>query len=260
MLAVLVTAFLMTVPAWGQTCRISYGTKTASARYPAQWMRNADCPVNSTRPRSGTDVSRQKRAPARMASSSWAGVAKSTFVTTKVTAGENGVTAGMNGLPALPINRISVLPIATLSNDADGRKQKTARTHSVNTHGSGILSLTVSCPVDADGDHYPDEGGCEDALDHGFDLLGHRMELWELDHWRPWDDHVGTMYSPTLSASGNGTNCDTNGCDAGPVGSYRSKLSGTSAVLAKAAVRVTAAWFSDEVGLCCDPLEDPTCD
>ena len=195
-----------------------------------------------------------------MAVSLPAGVAMSTFVTTKVTVGENDVTAGMNRLPALPINRSSVFPIHTLYNDADGRKQESARTGSVNTHGYGILNLTVSCLVDAGGDYYPDEGGCEEALDHGFELRGHRMELWKLDHWRPWDDHVGTIYFRTLSASGSGTNCDNYGCDAGPVGSSRKKLGGTSAVAAKAAVGATAAWFSDEFGLCCDPLENPTCD
>ena len=74
------------------------------------------------------------------------------------------------------------------------------------------------------------------------------------------DDHVGTMCFPTLSACGSGTNSDTYGCDAGRVGAYRSKYGGTPAVSAKAAVRVTGALFSDESGLCCDPLEDPTCD
>ena len=151
-------------------------------------------------------------------------------------------------------------PNDTLYNYANGREQQSAGTASQNSHGSGVLSLTVACPVDTDGDYYPDEGGCTDALDHGFSLSGHRMELWELDHWRYWDDYVGTMYFPKLSASGSGTNCDVYGCDGGSTGSFRSKRGGTSAVSASAAVRVTGALFEDEYGLCCDPLEDSTCD
>lgn len=151
-------------------------------------------------------------------------------------------------------------PNDTLYNYANSTQQQSAGTASQNTHGSGVLSLTVSCPVDTDGDYYPNEGGCTDALDNGFTLRGHRMELWELDHWRPWDDHIGTMHFPTLTASGSGTNCDVYGCDGGTTGSFRSKLRGTSAVSASAAVRVSGALFEDEYGLCCDPLEDPTCD
>ena len=86
------------------------------------------------------------------------------------------------------------------------------------------------------------------------------MELWELDHWRYWDDYVGTMYSPKPSASGSGTNCDVYGYDGSIIGSFRSKLGGTSAVSASAAVHVTGALFEDDYGLCCDPLEDSTCD
>ena len=26
------------------------------------------------------------------------------------------------------------------------------------------------------------------------------MDLWELDHWRPWDDHVTKLRYPDLSA------------------------------------------------------------
>lgn len=86
------------------------------------------------------------------------------------------------------------------------------------------------------------------------------MEMWELDHWRPLDDKVGTIYFPTLTASGSGTNRDILGCDGGSVGSFRSKKSGTNIVSATAAVRVTGAVSVDDDGLCCDPLDDPTCE
>ena len=145
-----------------------------------------------------------------------------------------------------------------LYNDDNGRKQK-SKLSSANTHGSGRLNLAVPCPADTDGDYIPDEGGCKDVLDYTFSLSGHRMELWELDHWRPWDDKVGTIYFPTLTASGSGTNCDIYGCDGGTVGSFRSKNSGTNIVCATAAVRVTGAVFVNDKVLCCDPLEDPTC-
>ena len=130
----------------------------------------------------------------------------------------------------------------------------------MNSHGTGTMDVGVNCPVDSDGDFYPDSDGCKEVLDYPFHLTGHKMELWELDHWRPMDDKVGTMYFPSLVAPANRSACDVYGCDGTSIGSYRIKTtSSTGAVSARAAVRVLSATFHDE-GQCCDPLEDPTCD
>ena len=150
-------------------------------------------------------------------------------------------------------------PSATLYNDPNGYKQGSAGTDAVNSHGTGSIDFGVYCPVDCDGDHYPDSGGCQEVLDYARYVTGHKMELWELDHWRPLGDKTGAMYFPAIVAPANPSACDACGCDGTSIGSYRSKSSGTSAVSAKAAVRVLSATFLDE-GLCCEPIEDPTCD
>lgn len=95
---------------------------------------------------------------------------------------------------------------------------------------------------------------------NGSYLTNHRLEMWKLDHWRPLDDKIGTIFFPTLNTSGTGTNCNIYGCDKGRVRSFRAKKSGTSVVSATAAVRGTGAVLADDNGWCCDPLEDPLCD
>ena len=147
----------------------------------------------------------------------------------------------------------------TLYNDSNGYRQESAGTGAVNSHGTGTIDVGVNCPVDNDGDHYPDSDDCKKVLGYLLYLTGHKMELWELDHWRPLDDKIGTICFPALIAPANTSACDAYGCDRTSIGSYRSKSSGTSAVSAKAAVRVLSATFLDE-GQCCDPIDDPTCD
>ncbi len=147
----------------------------------------------------------------------------------------------------------------------NGRQQKN-KYSSVNAHGGGRTDIVVSCPTDTDGDYYPDEGGCEDVLDRGFSIGGHRMELYELDGWiyhNPFfhdDDAVGTLRFPTLRASTSGIRCDIFGCTGGRDGAFQSKKSGsTTKVSAKAAIQITGAEFEDAFGSCCDPLSDPGC-
>ena len=143
-------------------------------------------------------------------------------------------------------------------NHANGTQQKTQYGSVINTHGSGQLNMVVSSPVDDDGDYYPDSGGCQDVLNYGFTLSGHRMDLIELDGNRWDDDDLGTLEFPTLTAPTSGTNCDIYDCDGGGTGSFRSKDSGsTYKASAKAAIRITGARFVNEN--CCDPLEDPSC-
>ena len=43
-------------------------------------------------------------------------------------------------------------------NHDDGREQTTRK--SENDHSGGTVGISVSCPSDTDGDHYPDDGGC----------------------------------------------------------------------------------------------------
>lgn len=146
-----------------------------------------------------------------------------------------------------------------LCNDDDGTKQKSSR-RGKNTHGQGHVNFVVSRPTDTNRDLIADSGGYEGALNHRFTLAGHRMEMWELDHWRPLDDKVGTLRFPTLTAPTGGINCDIYGCGGGRLGSLRSKKSDTTIVSATASVRATEARLVEYNGSCSDPLEDPTCD
>ena len=145
-------------------------------------------------------------------------------------------------------------------NHEDGTEQK-SKFSTVNAHGGGRLDLVVGCPLDTDGDYFADEGGCKGALDSGFSIGGHRMELYELDGTRPDDDEVGTLKFPTLHASMSGVRCDIYGCTGSSRdGPFESKESGsTRLVSAKAAIQVTGAEFVDAFGSCCDPLSDPGC-
>ena len=148
-------------------------------------------------------------------------------------------------------------------NHDNGRQQKN-RYSSVNAHVDGRTDIVVSCRTDTDGDCYPDEGGCEDMLDRGSSIGGHRMELYELDGWfyhNPFfhdDDEIGTLRFPTLRASRTGIRCDIFGCTSGRDGTFQSKKSGsTTKVSAKAAIQIAGAEFEDAFGSCCDPLSDP---
>ena len=143
-------------------------------------------------------------------------------------------------------------------NHEDGTEQKSRYTDD-NIHGSGSLNLGVSCPVDTDGDFHADRGGCQDVLDIGFRISGHRMTLYEMDHGLG-DDKVGTLKFPTLHASVSGLDCSLYECGKGRDGTYRSKSSGSiRSVSAKAAIQITSAVFENAFGSCCDPLSDPGC-
>ena len=136
-----------------------------------------------------------------------------------------------------------------------------------NDHSGGEVGIAVSCPVDDDGDFYPDSGGCEDLLTIGFDLRGHDMELYELDGWWKFrriglhdDDYVGTLYFPTLDRALSGVRCDLYGCTGGRTGRWRDpKSNSTSKVDAEAALRIRSARFIDPTEQCCDPLNAPGC-
>ena len=147
-----------------------------------------------------------------------------------------------------------------LYNHRDGWEQAST-TGKRNVHGFGKVGIGVFCPVDTDGDHYADSGGCRDLLATGFHISGHKTDLWELDHRRSWDDLVGVLRSPKLSASIRTSDRTVYGCVAGTDGTYRRKKSGNSreAVSAKAAIRTTSARLEGVSGDCCDQLRDPGC-
>lgn len=164
--------------------------------------------------------------------------------------------------------RVGGLPFeicrSSISADASGREQRT--TGGVNTHGTGSIGVSVTCPVDTDGDFYPDSGGCLDVLRRNIPIGGHRMTLYELDgRWifAPLlndDDLVTTLRYPTLYAPVSGILCDAEWCGSGDIGSYKSSTSVTSQTAkARAAVQIVSAQLEDN-GVCCDPLNDNTCD
>lgn len=62
-------------------------------------------------------------------------------------------------------------PNTDFFNAASGREQRT--TGGVNTHGTGSIGVSVTCPVDTDGDFYPDSGGCLDILRRNIPISGH---------------------------------------------------------------------------------------
>ena len=93
-------------------------------------------------------------------------------------------------------------------------------------HGYSKARIVVSCPVDM--------GGCKDFLTTGSDISGPRMELWESDHYRPWDDLVGLLRFPKLSASIRTSDRTVYGCVAGSDGTYRSRKSGNGAAAVSA--------------------------
>ena len=117
-----------------------------------------------------------------------------------------------------------------------------------------LQTVTLRVPLAASLHAGPMQFGLEWAT-----LSGHKMEMWELDHFRSWDDKVGWNRFPTLTAPTSGTNCDIYGYDGGGWGSYRSKSSGTANISTRAALRVVGAEFVAENGVCCDPLENPSC-
>ena len=151
-------------------------------------------------------------------------------------------------------------PNTDFFNAANGREQQTIG--GTNGHGSGVIGLNVSCPVDTDGDFHPDSGGCLDLLRRDIPVSGHRMKIYELDGWPLLfndDDWVSTLRFPTLYAPVSGISCDTEWCGGGRTGSFRSSTLGSSRVVsASAAVEITSASFVNNGG-CCDPVNDNTC-
>ncbi|MCY4598110.1 MAG: hypothetical protein OXC19_25340 [Bryobacterales bacterium] len=134
--------------------------------------------------------------------------------------------------------------------DAPQRPERLAAEVRWHGHGVGAMRAGVNCPVDNEGDFYPDEGGCLEALNRTFHLSGHKMALWELDHWRPWDDEIGTISFPILASPTDDTTCDVHSCEGDRIGSYRPRSSGIRGVSASADVQVTGAAFIDKYGVC----------
>lgn len=152
-------------------------------------------------------------------------------------------------------------PNADFYNYASNREQYTDSNADINQHGTVRLNYGVDCPVDTDGDFFPDSGGCKGVFGSTFYRDGHYMDLYELDGIRWDDEEIGRLRFPRLTAPTSGTNCDVYGCDpANYRGSFRSKNSASiRTVSAKAAIYIAGAQFTDRNNQCCDELEDPEC-
>lgn len=155
-------------------------------------------------------------------------------------------------------------PLVGFYNHNNHSQQRSTR--GVNVHGTGTMSYSNGCPVDTDGDHIKDRGGCVRPIRRDFTISGHRMALYELDGKGVFrhvstDSHVETLRYPTLSVPASVVSCaDADGCDVGVVGTWKSPLrplASNRKTDAKAAIRIKRLEFSDEEGLCCDPrVED----
>lgn len=140
-------------------------------------------------------------------------------------------------------------------NHNNGTEQKSTR--SMNLHGSGSVNLSVSCPYDSDGDYYNESGGCAEVLENGFNIAGHRMELYELDgkrigRWFSKDTKVGTLRFPMLRVSTSSDLCDVGGCSKSSIGTWSSssRSSSTRKASAKAAIQLTQVFYSDPYSNC----------
>ena len=115
-----------------------------------------------------------------------------------------------------------------------------------NSHGGAYDSISVSCPVDFDGDGSCDAGGCMGVS--SYTLSNNWMSMYELDHgWG--DDFVTTLYFPNVSVT---LTCDVWGCD--DVGSaWASPSSSTvpsTGVDARLALAVINIYFIDSYNTC----------
>jgi uncharacterized protein (TIGR03437 family) len=84
-------------------------------------------------------------------------------------------------------------PNATLYNAANGTQQVTAT--GINVHGTRIVDVPVSCPVDANADGLAESGGCRDVRTYSSGV--NFMSLYELDPGTS-DELVQTLYFPEV--------------------------------------------------------------
>lgn len=154
-------------------------------------------------------------------------------------------------------------PLVGFYNHNNHSQQRSTR--GVNVHGTGTMSYSNGCPVDSDGDHINDRGGCVRPLGYrrNFTISGHRMALYELDgkgltRYISTDSHVETLRYPTLSVPASVVSCtEADGCEPGVVGTWSGPSRPPASYRktdAKAAIRIKRLEFSDEESLCCDPL------
>jgi uncharacterized protein (TIGR03437 family) len=84
-------------------------------------------------------------------------------------------------------------PNATLYNARNGTTQSTAT--GINVHGTRIVDVPVTCPVDANNDGVAESGGCTAVRTHSSGV--NFMSLYELDPGST-DDLIQTIYFPDL--------------------------------------------------------------
>ena len=97
-------------------------------------------------------------------------------------------------------------PNLTLYNANNGTQQVTAT--GVNVHGTRIVDVPATCPVDANNDGVAESGGCESVKTHSSGV--NFMSLYELDPGTT-DDLIQTLYFPEIVLA---TGCRTWNCAA----------------------------------------------
>src|SRR6185369_11301374 len=97
-----------------------------------------------------------------------------------------------------------IAPNCTLYNSANCTEQVTVT--GINVHGTKLVDMPVSCPVDTNGDGVPDKGGCLEAAQYSSGT--NFISLYELDPVC-CDELVQTVYFPTVNLT---LPCDSLGC------------------------------------------------
>jgi uncharacterized protein (TIGR03437 family) len=137
-------------------------------------------------------------------------------------------------------------PNTTLYNAENGTQQ--VSTTGVNVHGTRVIEVPVSCPVDADSDGVAETGGCTAVTTYRSGT--NFMSLYELDPGTT-DDLVQTLYFPeaVITTGCKTWNCASASSDwAGPTG-YDSPVNPAKAY-AEVSVLINSGVFVDTGRLC----------
>ena len=134
-----------------------------------------------------------------------------------------------------------------------------------NAHGRGVVQAYTSCPADIGRNYYNESGGCSEYLAYEFSILGHEMELFELDRkgivlFFSKDNHVDKLRFPALRIESPNIDCHGSDWGESDIGSWKTTTNARSSrkTSADAAIRLDSAVFSDPSLACYNPLHDPT--
>lgn len=144
--------------------------------------------------------------------------------------------------------------------DEDGitgcEAQRTDSDSTNNLYGSGSSIVSVTCPVDHNGDGSFDAGGCLDV--NSLSISGNYMDLYELDG-TDWDNYVNRLHFPTLSVSPQ--NCGWDNCPSTSVQSWHSSTAspGGPGTDAKIGLGIANAHYSFDCTTCEALPNNPCC-